>query len=226
MQAGSGSERIAGVNESAAGTGPAQPPAAPVPGWSPYPLAGRPQPRQWPVALLITAAAAALGLPFGLVWTALAPEVPLRVTEAGLVYAEAQPEQVVAADGWYAVLAVPFGILLGVGAWLAGRRARGIPGLVALVVGALGAGMLAWWLGAQVGLDGYYASAAAADPGTVVGRPPDLSMAEAGWWPPRVTGLPLVPALTAAITYTLLAAWSHSPTLRPEPDGPGPRFGP
>src|SRR5690606_38752759 len=173
------------------------------PGRSPSAVGGRPQPRQWPVALLITAAAAALGLPFGLVWTALAPEVPLRVTRAGLVYAEAQPEQVVAADGWFAVLAVPFGVLLGVGAWLAGRRARGVPTLLAVTAGAVAAGALAWWLGSRIGLDGYQASAAAADPGAVVGRPPDLSVAQAGWWPPRVLGLPLVPALAAAATYTL-----------------------
>lgn len=219
------------------GTGPVRLPAGVPqpgwslpPGWSPYPglppeaTPERPAPRRRLVPLAIAAAAAGLGAPFGLVWAALAPRVPLRVTEAGLVYAEAQPEQVAAADGWFAVLAVPFGVLLGLGAWLAGRRARGVATLLALAAGAVGAGLIAWWLGARIGLSGYQASVAAADPGTVVDRPPDLAMAEAGWWPPRVTGVPLVPALAAAATYTLLAAWSRFPNLQPE--RPGPQGGP
>jgi hypothetical protein len=176
---------------------------------------------------LIVAAVAALGAPFGLLWSVVAPDVRVQVTERGPVFGEAQPEQLAAADGWFAILAVPFGVLVAVGVWLAARRlARGLPALVALTVGMVGAGLLAWWLGRRVGLAGYRETLAVAQPGADLTRPPDLAVVEVGWWPPHVLGVLLVPALAAAATYTLLAAWSRFPGLRPldltgaEPDRP------
>lgn len=168
-----------------------------------------------------------LGAPFGLVWTALAPAVPVRVIEGGTAFAESQPEQLVAADGWFAILAVPFGVLLAVAGWWAGKRVRGLVGLAALVLGAVGAALLAWWLGRSIGLGSYQAALAVAPPGEVLERPPDLAVADAGWWPPRVLGVLLVPALAAAATYTLMAAWSRFPSLRRDDpaDLPGPPGG-
>lgn len=170
----------------------------------------------------VAVAVAVLGVPFGLLWAVVAPEVPLQMTSNGPAYAQAQPEQVVAADGWYAILAVPFGIVLAVTAWLAGRRIRGVPGLATLIVGAIGAGLLAWWVGRNIGLGSYRETLAAAENGVYLHRPPDLSVADVGWWPPHVFGVLLIPALAAAITYTLLAAWSAYPSLRPDepPENP------
>lgn len=171
--------------------------------------------------LLIAVTVALLGAPFGLLWAVVAPEVPVRVTEAGPAYGVPQPEQLAAADGWFALLAVPFGVLAAAAVWLADRRrARGVPALLALTVGMVGAGLLAWWLGRQIGLADYRETLAAAQPGADLTRPADLAVAEAGWWPPHVLGVVLVPALAAAATYTLLAAWSRFPGLHPAAPGP------
>jgi hypothetical protein len=165
-------------------------------------------------------AVAALGIPFGLLWAALAPDVPVRMTDAGLAYVESQPEQVAAADGWFVLLAVPLGVLAAAGVWLLAPRARGPGGLTAATVGAVGAGLVAWWVGRQVGLAGYEAALATASPGQVLDRPADLRVVGTGGWRLLVTGVPLVPALAAAVTYTLLAAWSRFPTLRPDGSHP------
>lgn len=184
-------------------------------------------PEAWPVpvrepvrpvvvaSLVIVVTVTALGAPYGLLWSLLAPDVPLRVVEGGAVYGEPQPEQLLAADGWFVILGVPFGVLVGLGVWFAARAARGLPALAALTAGTIGAALVAWWLGRQVGLGGFESALAAAGPGTPVERPPDLSVVDAGWWPPRVFGVLLVPALAAVATYTLAAAWSRFPTLRP-----------
>jgi hypothetical protein len=166
--------------------------------------------------LAVGAAVAALGVPFGLLWAALAPDVPLRATEDGAIYADAQPEQLAAADGWFTILAVPFGVLIAIGVWLVARHARGLPALVALTIGAIGAGLIAWWLGRQLGLADFQATLAAAEAGADLTHPPDLRVADIRWWPPQLRGVPLVPALAAAASYTLMAAWSRYPTLRPD----------
>lgn len=183
-------------------------------GWEPM----APDPTRPAAAALaaIAVAAALLGVPFGLLWSVVAPDVPVRVTEAGPVYADPQPEQLAAADGWFAILALPFGVLAAVGVWLATRRrGRGLPGLVGLVVGMVGAGLLGWWLGRWVGRSGYQDTLAAAPVGAELARPADLAVVEVGWWPPHVLGVLLVPALAAAATYTMLAAWSRFPDLLP-----------
>jgi hypothetical protein len=170
--------------------------------------------------LAIVAAVAALGVPFGLLWTAVAPDVPVIMTNGGPVYGEAQPEQPIAADGWFAILALPVGLLAAVGVWLLARPARGMPGLVALIAGAVGAGLVAWWVGRQIGLADFESTLAAAEAGARLDQPPDLGVVELGWWPPQVLGVFLVPALAAAATYTMLAAWSQFPSLRPESPAP------
>jgi hypothetical protein len=163
---------------------------------------------------VVAAAVAAAGLPLGLLWAWLAPDTPVRVAQDGLRYAEPQPEQVAAADVWFALLGLAAGVVVAVAAWVLVPRLRGPGALVAVVVGLVGAGLVAWWLGRQVGLAGYEAALAQAEPGTLLGRPPDLRVAGARWWPPGVGGVPLAPAMSAAITYTLLAAWSRYPALR------------
>lgn len=178
-------------------------------------------------AVVATVAVAALGIPLGLLWAAVAPDVPVVVTERGPVFGDPQPEQLVAADGWFAILAVPFGVLVAAASWLAGRRRlRGVPALVALTAGSVGAGLVAWGLGRRLGLASYRDALAAAEVGADLARPPDLVVAEAGWWPPHVLGVLLVPALAAVGTYTLLAAWSRFADLQPpDPRPPGPAPG-
>jgi hypothetical protein len=165
--------------------------------------------------LAIVVAVTLLGVPFGLVWAAVAPDVPVIATDGGAVYGVPQPEQPVAADGWFAILALPVGVIAAFGVWLAARRMRGARALVALIAGAIGTGLLGWWVGRQIGLADYRSTIAAAARGEHLDRPPDLEVVQLDWWPPQVLGVLLVPALGAAATYTLLAAWSRFPDLRP-----------
>src|SRR5690606_899924 len=170
---------------------------------------------------------AALGLPYALIWALVAPDIPLVKLDGvqllpqigpDVVPAQAEPEEFIAGDGWFVLLGVVFGAAAAAGAWRFARRARGPVVLLALAVGTVGAGLLAAWLGQRIGLADYRHALAAAPSGARLSHPPHLSVDDL----PRPFGVPLVAGLAAVVTYTLLAAWSRQPTLRPdaEPDGP------
>ncbi|RKN50768.1 DUF2567 domain-containing protein [Micromonospora endolithica] len=168
-------------------------------------------------ALVVTV----LGVPLGLLWTALAPDTPVRKVAEGAVYAEPQPEQPIAADGWFSLLGLGFGVLVALGLWFALRRLRGPVGLAAAALGAFGAAVVAWQVGRRIGLDTYQRLLATAPDGQAFGKPVDL---RAGGVDLVLGVLPvphgnlLLPAFGAAVTYTLLAGWSRWPSLRPEPE--------
>ncbi|MEU1886208.1 DUF2567 domain-containing protein [Micromonospora rifamycinica] len=210
-------------------TAPGYDPAGSYLPWPP-PSAGPPPPvdrrpgRTLAVAGALVLGLAALGGPLGLLWAALAPDTPVRKTAEGAVYAQPQPEQPIAADGWFSLLGIGFGVLAAIAVWTLLRRRRGPVDLAALTVGALGAALVAWQLGRRIGLDGYERLLATAPAGTPFDKPADL---RAGGIE-RVLGvLPvpygnlLLPAFAAAVTYTLLAGWSRWPSLRPEPEPDG-----
>jgi hypothetical protein len=187
----------------------------------PYPIA---PPRPSIGRELLAAAAAFLGVAvagalLGWVWSVVTPTTPLRVGEGGsLLYITAEPEQPVAADGWFALLGLGFGLLAAVAVWLLLRRWHGPVQMVALVLGAVAAGYLAHWIGMEIAFsryDGAYADAAV---GTIVQHPSDLRIVSKltilSWTIP-VRGSLLVPALGATLTYALVAGWSRWPSLRP-----------
>jgi hypothetical protein len=162
---------------------------------------------------------AGLGGPLGLLWASLAPSVPVRMTADGALLVETQPEEFIAADGWFALLGAGFGGLAAIVVWLLFRGRRGPLLLVAVTIGAVAAGLLAWWVGRRVGLAEYERMLADAPRGTVFGKPADLRSADAELrhgFLPLVRGAVLVPGMAAAVFYTLLAGWSRFPTLRPD----------
>ncbi|HEU4424511.1 MAG TPA: DUF2567 domain-containing protein [Pilimelia sp.] len=177
------------------------------------------------IALLfgVVLGVAALGAPLGWLWATLAPTVPVQMTEGGPVLADPQPEEFAAADGWFTLLGFGFGAAVAVVVWLVLRRHRGPAVLFAATLGALGAGLLAWWLGGRLGLAEYERLLAEAPIGARFGKPVDLRAADVEWLfgvIPFVRGDVLVPAFGAAVVYTLLAGWSRFPGLRPEPHQP------
>jgi len=195
-----------------------EPPADP-PGARPHPPA--PQAPAAATVVVLVLAVAAIGPVLGLAWAAVAPEVPLTMREGGPVFTSPQPEEFIAADGWFVLLGTAFGVLATVAVWLAGRRLRGPVGLLAVTVGTVAAAVLAWWVGRQIGLAAYEQAQQVAAVGAGLERPNDLRIAQGRWWPPAVSGVLLVPALAAAVTYTLMAAWSRFSSLREEwPDEP------
>lgn len=172
----------------------------------------------WVVSVLVIAV---LGAPLGLLWRALAPSVPVMKTDGGPVLAQPEPEHFIAADGWFTLLGVGLGALVAVAIWFGLRRYRGPAGAVVVTVGMIGAAVLAWRLGREVGLSDYQQLLAAAPSGAHLEKPPDLRAGGVSWLAgvvPVLWGVLLAPAFGAAVMYTLLAAWSRYPDLQPEPE--------
>ncbi|MFU8872566.1 DUF2567 domain-containing protein [Micromonospora sp. SL4-19] len=171
-----------------------------------------------------------LGAPLGLLWAAVAPGTPVRKTAEGAIYASPQPEQPIAADGWFSLLGLGFGVLAAIALWFLLRRRRGPVGLFAGALGGLGAAVVAWQLGRRVGLATYHRLLATAPDGAAFTKPADLRAGGVerllGVLPVLPYGNLLLPAFGAAVTYTLLAGWSRWPSLRPEPDAGWPPAGP
>jgi hypothetical protein len=160
---------------------------------------------------------AALGFALGPVWQAIAPNVPVLVVSDGAIYNDNQPEQFFAGDGWFAVLGLLLGIAVAVVTWVFFRRLRGPLGILVLAVGCTAAAIIAWQVGRRIGLDAYTSGLHAAPEGTHLSKPNDLRIDAARWWPPKLAGVLLAPALGATLTMTVAAAWSRWPSLRPVP---------
>ncbi|MEV0806689.1 DUF2567 domain-containing protein [Micromonospora sp. NPDC050200] len=222
------------------GSAPSPDAAVPYPGSAPYPDAGPGPAAPWPPAYAgfpepsgdrprrplaatgaIVLALTVLGVPLGLLWAAVAPDTPVVKTAAGAVYAQPQPEQPIAADGWFSLLGLGFGVLAAIGLWVVLRRRRGPAVLAGSALGALGAALVAWQVGRRVGLAGYQRLLAHAPDGTAFTKPADLRAGGIEWLfglLPVPFGDLLLPAFAVAVTYTLLAGWSRWPSLRPEPE--------
>ncbi|MEH1030378.1 DUF2567 domain-containing protein [Micromonospora profundi] len=177
--------------------------------------------RIWATVLGTALVLAVLGAPLGLLWAALAPDTPVLKTAEGAIYAQPQPEQPIAADGWFSLVGLGFGVLAALALWFLLRRWRGPVGLLAAVLGALAAAPVAWQVGRRIGLSTYDRLLDTAPAGQAFTKPADLRAGGVDWLfgvLPVPHGSLLLPAFGAAITYTLLAGWSRWPSLRPEPD--------
>jgi hypothetical protein len=175
------------------------------------------------VCLAAVVVITALGAPLGLLWANLAPGVPIIKTENGGVFAKPSPEEFIAADGWFTLLGLGFGVLAALAVWYALRRYRGPLGMLTVGLGAVGAGWLAWQVGRQIGREAYRRAVETAAVGDLIHRPPDLRAGGFEWlWDvvPIVRGDVLMPAFGAIVAYTLLAGWSRYATLRKETEPP------
>jgi hypothetical protein len=172
----------------------------------------RPWQRTVLVAVLTALAVAVLGAPLGVLWHFLSPTVPLLdAGQSGIVVNDPSPEQYIASEGWFTLLGFGFGVVVAIVAWMVLRRYRGPGLLLGVTVGALGAAVVAWQLGRQIGLGAYERWRDTAASGATYHAPPDL----------HAHGTLLVPAFAAVIVMTLLAGWSNDPDL----DQPGARPG-
>jgi hypothetical protein len=163
----------------------------------------------------------ALGLPLGLLWVLSAPATPVVKTAQGAFYTDPQPEQPIAADGWFSLLALGFGLVAAVLLWFLLKSLRGPAGLVALALGGLGATLVAWQLGIRIGRSTYERLLVEAAPGQYFEKPVELragGVELVGGVLPVVHGSLLLAAFGSAVAYTLLAGWSRWPSLHPEPD--------
>ena len=95
--------------------------------------------------------------------------------------------------------------------WLVLRRHRGPWLLGGVILGTLGAPVVAWQVGRLIGLGAYRDWRGSSAAGATYAAPPDLS----------AHGALLVAAFGAAIVLTLMAGWANDPDL----DVPGSRPG-
>jgi hypothetical protein len=181
--------------------------------WAEAAVARRPWRRTAVVAVLSGLAIVVLGGPLGLIWAWLAPSVPvLDAGQGGIVVNDPSPEEYIAADGWYTLLGLGFGLLVAIVVWLVLRRDRGPFLLLGVVLGTLGAGYLVGpWIGGLIGKGNYQHWQETAAQGATYFAPPQV----------HSVGPKLVPAFAAAIVLTLLAGWSNDPDL----DQPGAKPG-
>jgi hypothetical protein len=106
------------------------------------------------------------GIPAGLLWWTLAPRAQFRITEDGpAAIGSPSSELLVADDGVFVLVMAGLGLVAGLAAW-AMRRSRGIAVLLAVALGTVGAGAVAWGIGALLG--GGPSKADLADMGAVV----------------------------------------------------------
>jgi hypothetical protein len=203
---------------------------------APIPIVGMPQPppvepgerrRDLIAAVLVAIVVAAAGLGVGVLWLRLAPRLGIIKVADGFLYADAEPEEAIAADGVFGFLGVAAGVVVALLAWVLLRRYRGVAVLIGLVVGSLVGAWLAWWLGVRLGMAQFEAVRVSAPIGARVEAPLALRLTDLdrqAYWPPKVTGVVAAQALVAAATYTVLAGFSIHPGLRPprrRQDAPG-----
>jgi hypothetical protein len=195
---------------------PAYPYGAPAEAmaWVPQRPPRRPFRRTALVALSVTGALAVAGAPLGLLWSWLAPAVPvINAGQNGIVVNDPSPEEYIAADSWFTIIGFVFGLLAAVLIWLVLRRDRG-PGLMAgVALGGLACSLVMWQVGRLIGLSSWNDWQDSSTAGQTYARPPDL----------HAHGALLVVAFAAVIVTTLLAGWSNDPDL--ELPGARPGYG-
>ncbi|MER6355862.1 AAA family ATPase [Streptomyces sp. NPDC001634] len=105
-------------------------------------------------AAVITVAVALAGVLLGVLWSWLAPHVPLVgdvVDKSWVVYLkDTEGEQAIGVDGTFTLLALGFGVVSALVAFLV-RKRGGVPLVVALAVGGLLGSLLAWRVGVWLG---------------------------------------------------------------------------
>ena len=158
------------------------------------PASGAAQRRALIVACLILVGGGVAGAVAGLVWAAAAPRVVYQVYTLNPPTAYAtNPETsaFIAADGWYCLLAVIGGGLIGLLGYLFGVRRYGPVPMAGIVLGATGAAFLAEWLGhRQSGGPGFNHLLATSKAGTLLHAPISLGAQGAlAFWPLAAAGV-------------------------------------
>ncbi|ATL27055.1 hypothetical protein KY5_2037c [Streptomyces formicae] len=101
-------------------------------------------------AAVLAVAVAVSGILVGLLWLWLTPRVPLISDGKAVYLKDTEGEQAIAIDGTFTLLALGFGVVCGVVAFLL-RRRGGLPLVVGLAIGSLCGALLAWQLGKWFG---------------------------------------------------------------------------
>lgn len=119
------------------------------------------------VAVAAAAGTAACGILAGLAWAALAPRALLQVVSRGAaVVVNAETSAFITADAWFCIIAAAGGLLTGLVGYRVAVRRRGAAAALGLILGALAAALLMWWVGSRLGLASFHHRLAVSAPGT------------------------------------------------------------
>ncbi len=177
----------------------------------------------FPRASLRTSAAVVLALGLvgavaGIVWWWIAPQPGYRIETDGLYFLSAQPQQYIAADGWFAVLTVIIGLAAGVAVWVRCSR-QPLAGLLGLMVGGLAGAVTTAAVGMILGRsDPYDGPVGALSQGPLEIRAWSVLLLEAG----------VAVAIWLIFDVLVLRTDQLTPELASPADGPGlgPAFDP
>lgn len=167
--------------------GPASPRTA---GTRPGPQSGR----ALLVAVLTVVGSAVVGLAAGVIWSAIAPRVQYQVytLHPPTAYAtNPETSAFIAADGWYCVIALVGGALIGLLTYLFAVRRYGPYAMTGAVIGSVAAAFITEWVGHQAsGALGFNAVLAASKPGAYLYAPISLgSHGALAFWPLAAGGV-------------------------------------
>lgn len=156
--------------------------------------------RELRTAAWVVVASALAGLPVGVLWWGAAPLTLVVKRPDGLYRAGGEgDESAIAADGWFAVLALAAGVLVALVVYLRTRPGRVAP-LIALAVGGVLGAVVAWQVGHLVGPGALEATARGLPDGARFRAPLDVS----------AYGVLLAWPMGAVITYFAVAAGAES----------------
>jgi hypothetical protein len=146
--------------------------------------------RQLLTATLTTLVTALPGALVGFVWQAISPSVRYVVIGGKPVLADPETQALISADGRYAVLTALAGVVCGAAAYLAAGRGTDIAIAAGLAAGGIGAALLAWRAGHQIGLPAFQHAVRGAKDGALATGPADLYATGAlTFWPIIALGL-------------------------------------
>jgi hypothetical protein len=140
-------------------------------------------------SLAILAGSLILGVLAGLAWTALAPRAVYVITGHGSAnVVNPETSAFIAGDAWFCLIGVIGGILIGLAGYLVAVRRHGPVPMVAVLAGAIIAGIAARVTGEHQGLGQFNHQLLTSPTGTVLRAP--LSLAgdtSAVFWPTRAS---------------------------------------
>jgi hypothetical protein len=144
---------------------------------------------------------ALLGIAGGLAWAGLAPRAVFQVSSPGTAYVvNPETSAFIAADGWFSIVAVAGGILIGVAGYLIGVRRYGPLPAAGVLAGAVAAAFLASWTGRNVGLTAFRHQLSVARAGALIRQPVVLGAHGAlAFWPLAAAAAVGVIELAAAL---------------------------
>jgi hypothetical protein len=145
-------------------------------------------------ACLIIVASVVVGVAGGLIWAAVSPRVLYQVVTLNppTAYAtDPETSAFIAADGWYCLIAVVGGALIGLLGYLAGVRRYGPVPMAGIAIGATAAAFVCKWLGhRQSGGPGFNRVLATSKPGALLHAPIALgSQGALAFWPLAATAV-------------------------------------